>query len=239
MLVKESISFERGGDPKSILGIGYDNPRVFKSADEFIDFLIKVLPILFNGKIPDDIISRHGKGTINWNYYEKILEFLRNTNKTYIDYSGQISNEWRVSDYLWQDKLKRKLLDMGLKESISFERGGDPKSILGIGYDNIMHKKEILDALEYLIQKHNLKKSEIKIEQENDDVFQAQFSIEYKSKRVGDNYTMFYISYTSEKHEFMCGYYGEYVEDWDYYNTIQGCIRNLDARITYDIKYHS
>jgi hypothetical protein len=35
-----------------------------------------------------------------------------------------------------------------IKESISFERGGDPKAVLGIGYNHLYHVDEIMNALQ-------------------------------------------------------------------------------------------
>lgn len=44
--------------------------------DEFADYIIKVLPLIFNGKIPDDILSKHEWGVIPESYYEKIIDFI-------------------------------------------------------------------------------------------------------------------------------------------------------------------
>ena len=242
----ESISFQRGVDPKSSLGIGIENPRTFTTIDEFINFLIGVLPYILDGKIPDDILMTKGEFIENY-YYEKIIVFLINTGKTYIGLNELKTNEWKYNgpeNEIWPRHLKNKLMSMGYKsaiiESISFERGKDPKSALGIGYDHIMHKIEILNALKDLIDKFDLKNSKIKIEDEDNEIFNASFGIEYEENdNTEDNYTTFYIMYSSAEHKFTCGHWGEYGEDWEVCDTIQECIEELDQTVTSDIKYHS
>jgi hypothetical protein len=120
MLVKESISFERGKDPKEILGIGQITPpRTFTSSEEFADFLIKkALPYIFDGDIPKDILSKSKGEIIPWDYYNKIIDFLLQTDKTFKDGRKKKSNEWRHGGpgiKSWPEELKGKLLAMGYK----------------------------------------------------------------------------------------------------------------------------
>lgn len=76
MIVRENINFERGLDPKRSIGIGLQSPRRFKSIDELVDYIIDALPIIFDGKIPDDILSKEENGMVPSSYYIKIIEFL-------------------------------------------------------------------------------------------------------------------------------------------------------------------
>jgi hypothetical protein len=84
MLVRESISFQRGVDPKKTLGIGIFHPKSFASTEEAVKYLIEILPdILKKDKIPNDIIQsdRNHRGDIgvwfSWKYYYLILDYMR------------------------------------------------------------------------------------------------------------------------------------------------------------------
>jgi hypothetical protein len=118
-LVKESISFERGKDPKKVLGIGIEAPRTFKTPDEFVDFLIEALPYIFNGKIPDDILSLSEieGGILPWSYYNQIIKFLERTKKTYINKYGEIDDDWDGCNLKfitsWPAEVKTELLKLG------------------------------------------------------------------------------------------------------------------------------
>ena len=120
----ESLSFNRGGDPKEVLGIG-DYRTEFDDSKEFMDYLIPKLPkILGTKKIPKNIISQPSK-YIRHEYFEKIQNYIEDKN---IELTG---------DWCWIEDLRDELNLMGFQraigESLSFQRGNDPKVILGIG----------------------------------------------------------------------------------------------------------
>ena len=117
--IKESISFERGGDPKGILGIGIHSPRIFTSREELADYLIIALPDIFGGEIPKDILYKPGGGIIPWYYYNKINNFLIKCNHTYVNWKGEKKKNWvelessEVS--FWPQTLYKKLAELGYK----------------------------------------------------------------------------------------------------------------------------
>lgn len=74
--IEESQHFERGVDPKKSIRVGLRAPRRFETIDEFTDYIIAALPLIFDGKVPDDILSREEDGMIPQSYYEKITDFL-------------------------------------------------------------------------------------------------------------------------------------------------------------------
>lgn len=74
--IRESINFERGLEPKTATGIGILSPRKFKTIEEFTDYVITALPIIFNGKIPEDILSKKESGMLPEKYYGAIANFL-------------------------------------------------------------------------------------------------------------------------------------------------------------------
>lgn len=75
-VVRESVNFERGIDPKRSTSIGLEAPRRFKNIQEFTDFIIAALPLIFGGKIPEDILSKHENGMLPESYYGKIAYWL-------------------------------------------------------------------------------------------------------------------------------------------------------------------
>ena len=75
-LVRESLNFERGLNPKKSIGIGLEAPRRFKTIEEFTDFIIMALPLIFNGKMPEDILSKKERGVLPMSYYDKIAKWL-------------------------------------------------------------------------------------------------------------------------------------------------------------------
>ena len=119
MLVRESISFKRGQDPKEMLGIGLHLPYTFRKIEELLDFVIKALPDMFDGKIPDDILSKDPKGILPIEYFNKICFNLKKYNKTYIDDAdGEKNDDWQISSPVfsgWVFDLREKLREMGYK----------------------------------------------------------------------------------------------------------------------------
>jgi hypothetical protein len=75
-LIKESLNFERGIEPKKASKIGLTAPKRFKTIEEFTNHIITALPLIFDGKIPEDILSSHESGMLPEKYYEKIAWWL-------------------------------------------------------------------------------------------------------------------------------------------------------------------
>lgn len=83
--------------------------------NEFTEYIIIVLPYIFSGKIPDDILSKKEAGMLSASYYLKITKFL--------DKCGhQQSNGndlWRGSDntpsefQFWPALIKKALENKG------------------------------------------------------------------------------------------------------------------------------
>jgi hypothetical protein len=76
MIVRESINFERGVDPKKTVGIGLEAPKRFTNIEEFSNHVIAALPLIFGGKIPEDILSKKEGGQLPESYYGKIAWWL-------------------------------------------------------------------------------------------------------------------------------------------------------------------
>ena len=107
MIVRESISFERGGDPKKILGIGnIYRKQTFENINELADYLIIILPELLKTKsIPRNII-KSPSFYINIKYLSTVSDYL---NK-YADVSTYANDRG-----IFQT-LSEKLKQMGYKE---------------------------------------------------------------------------------------------------------------------------
>ena len=147
-LIKESLSFQRGGDPKEILGIGDEYKRIFNTENELVNYIIRNLPhILGTTEIPKDIISQPNK-FIREKYFSKIRKYLDKRGIT-------VKGKWPIG---WSGYLLDGLKNIGFKvdddvhESLLFQRGADPKDVLGIGdyYRTDFNSEE--DLLEYLIR---------------------------------------------------------------------------------------
>jgi hypothetical protein len=114
------LEFERGKDPKEMLGIGEDfAPEVFYKCDVFINYLLKILPHIFGGAIPNDIISS-GWGIINQEYFIKISKYLREHNKKFFNKKYDAPSDiWEDGDghefLSWPGALRPKLIKMGYK----------------------------------------------------------------------------------------------------------------------------
>jgi hypothetical protein len=119
MLVREYISFERGKDPKSALGIGIHYPRTFKSKKELVDYLLIAIPEIFDGEIPEDIVCRD-EYIIGDVYFHMICDFLEEHKMTFLHNDGGKSNNWKYSDAKsvewWPLELKKRLLELGFKD---------------------------------------------------------------------------------------------------------------------------
>jgi hypothetical protein len=61
-IVRESINFTCGLDPKDAMEIGIFAPKEFEEIDDAVDYLIKYLPIILNtDKIPEDLVISYTK----------------------------------------------------------------------------------------------------------------------------------------------------------------------------------
>jgi hypothetical protein len=81
VIVKESISFERGKDPKESLGIGIFAVHYFSSLEQAENFILSALPTILKLKqIPEDIIKSNNS-YINDKYHKDLYPYL----KKYID----------------------------------------------------------------------------------------------------------------------------------------------------------
>jgi hypothetical protein len=119
--LKESINFERGLDPKKSMKTGKFAPRYFKTPEEFHDYIIKMLPEIFDGEIPDDILSKKDVGRIPQCYYKKIYNYLKeqdiliaNTNINPI--SEHSLNQGYHEFYYWPQEIRKKLIKLGYSE---------------------------------------------------------------------------------------------------------------------------
>jgi len=83
-IVRESLlEFHQTGDPLNSLNIGISNITNFKDINEFIDYIIIMLPTILNcDKIPYDIIIFRGV-LIKDSYFKKIVKFLILKNKIF------------------------------------------------------------------------------------------------------------------------------------------------------------
>ena len=74
--ISESVNFERGIDPKKATGVGLAAPKRFQTIEEFTNHIIAALPLIFDGKIPEDILSKEEDGMLPESYYGKIAWWL-------------------------------------------------------------------------------------------------------------------------------------------------------------------
>ena len=113
-LVREFISFERGKDPKSILGIGIHHPRVFANKKELVDYIILASPDIFDGEIPKDILNADSY-VLKESCFDKICEFLKEKGMKFYRDSGKESDNWEFSDShtmsWWPEAVKERLID--------------------------------------------------------------------------------------------------------------------------------
>ena len=184
MLVKESISFQRGADPKETLGIGEKHLLYRPSLIDLAQKLIKK----YNQFLTDDI-REIGKEPY---LFEVAFNDVYLNNIYYLCYSATESFIFRwyskpdhIGDEERYDTLEEledrlvQVLDFDshikVDESMSFQRGGDPKDILGIGYERKFHVKKIMDALQVIVDKQP-EKIEIKIYIQNENEFAAGFN---------------------------------------------------------------
>jgi hypothetical protein len=92
---------------------------------------------------------------------------------------------------------------MLVKESISFQRGKNPKEILGIGYDHVMHVNDILEILKRVMIKNN-NYSKIEIITQTEKEFVAGFEqVEHISKGRGEETWLYTLSYNKNNDRYV------------------------------------
>jgi hypothetical protein len=95
MIVKESISFERGKDPKDILKIGL--PKIPDNGLEFPNWCMKIIKVFYPKEDGDSI----------WNMYDTITHYAI----VWIDENGKGEN-------LKEDYFTERLLATGFNEDM-------------------------------------------------------------------------------------------------------------------------
>ena len=78
------MTFKQHMKPKDAMGIGLLYPREFTNIHELVDYIMIMLPNIFDGKIPDDILSKKEAGVLPESYYEQIEKFLCDAGHTMI-----------------------------------------------------------------------------------------------------------------------------------------------------------
>jgi len=130
-VLKESLSFTRGENPKRTLDLGIAPD----DRESFVPFIVNTIPqILGKSQIPEDILwrSKIEKGLgyrFNLKYIHTIWIWIV---KNFFYHEGRIVLSYNLWDYL-ADDLERRGFSPKILESISFERGRDPKRTLGLG----------------------------------------------------------------------------------------------------------
>lgn len=111
-LIREHINekFEEQSDPIQDMGIGIFAKRNFEEQSEFLEFLIKVLPIILKmPNIPFDIL--YGVGALKDHYYNVIRDYFDKYGTTF--QGIKINGRSRV--YWWPELLRTELLKRGFK----------------------------------------------------------------------------------------------------------------------------
>jgi hypothetical protein len=101
--------FSEDGDPIVDMGIGVYTHRNFNNKEDFIDFLIKVIPIILGtDKIPENILHTDG-GVINKKMFQTIQDHLY---KYYTVKNISIRNA-RCEAYWWPHMVATYLKSIG------------------------------------------------------------------------------------------------------------------------------
>lgn len=118
--VYENLEFERGRDPYKSLKLGkIDIEKLSKDYEELQNLIHKEPYIKFQGDFSEDVLSVIPRRFFNSNGWGNI--FYRFKNMT------------REELFSFKEIVEKYFKLLGLKESINFERGLDPKEALGIG----------------------------------------------------------------------------------------------------------
>jgi hypothetical protein len=142
--VNESLSFKRGGDPLKSMGLGISPFH----REAFVEYLANSIPkILGTESIPKDILGANIHFIIKREYIKPIQIFMDdileklNINFRFID---RVRDQKAMEDVfgynIWRD-LEDYFQKRGfLKESLSFNRGGNPLRSMGLGIDPLDRK---------------------------------------------------------------------------------------------------
>lgn len=137
--IEESVSFQRGRDPKGSMGIGLVNMRKFPNMMEFIKWLVKVLHIILDVP-PEDlkeeiekkyIINKPWAGTIPDDLFSKICKWVTERGPFTIGKKNNCQDLYSLSSpeafpgtevygkayRTWTDKFKEILEEKGLLPS--------------------------------------------------------------------------------------------------------------------------
>jgi hypothetical protein len=77
-IVRESISFERGKDPKEALGIGIFSPKNFNTYDDAGNFIIEhIEEILRKKKVPKNLIKTGDETWFLDEYYDILYDYIK------------------------------------------------------------------------------------------------------------------------------------------------------------------
>lgn len=150
VLIQESYHFERGKDPKDAMEIGLKNKRIFKTVTEAAEWAFAFPEICTEGQInnwTDTNIAGIYIRIFNWfrnnTRFEDETSWMKNTDaKNIILHLQEL-----VSDERWRKKLQT-IVNPGLKESLHFERGKDPRDAMNIG----LKQKRIFRSVKEVIE---------------------------------------------------------------------------------------
>jgi hypothetical protein len=166
-IVREHINFERGVDPKKILGIGIFSNKDFANYEEAGLYIIKYLKIILGKKsIPKDIIKTNDETWFLDEYYFKIQEYIDNYLINFSENDREMTMRF-IHDYLEDAGYSKGIIKENLK--LDFERDlKNPLDTLNIGRIWERKNKEIIIGMKEIANKYNkplefLKKGENKI----------------------------------------------------------------------------
>ena len=160
-IVRENINFERGVDPKKILGIGIFSNKYFANYEEAGLYIIEHLKIILGKKsIPKNIISipkNEPTDEFSWGfkeeYYFKIQEYIDNYIKNFSENDRETTIKF-IYDYLVDVGYPKEKIEENLK--LDFERDlKNPLDTLNIGRIWERKNKEIIIGMKEIANKHN------------------------------------------------------------------------------------
>jgi hypothetical protein len=162
--VYEAMDFERGRDPKTTLNIGLTAKRDFDTIDELVEWMFRFPEVFSEGQIRewDYKIERKKYGP---DYYviqypqlrRNLLEYVKWIKKNIKNSYGY---DWGLKDSKDAfNSLERFLIDRSEKrvhESVSFQRGQDPKSSMGIGLGDYFEADDALTLGQASIEREEI-----------------------------------------------------------------------------------
>ena len=148
--LKTLNEFHKGNKPLDTLGLGELNRKDFSSIEDFVDWLISILPTILNTDIiPDDlIINKNTKHNpvlnygINQPYWAHIMNFLqeKKLGKFWLQ-------NWKIIN-IWENSVCTKIRKLQNKEINEFSKGNNPVDALGLGNTN---RKDFKDSKDFAI----------------------------------------------------------------------------------------